>query len=230
MTKIFRKNDLKNINNFNILNFTFENDYVQELYEKYKDMTILEVRIDMCINEEYFYLDLSEMHLTNTELLEIFENPNIKPLLYKIEMLDLSYNNLSTHIDLNNYSNIKFLNISFNKINDVLRYNHIIELNCENNNITKIVSNSVIRLIAHNNIIEDLELENIEYLIVHDNKLDKISNYNNITTLNCINNNVLNIDYIKTLKCLCCSTNRISKEYSISNIDKINNNYYVDFI
>ena len=34
----------------------------------------MEIRIDMCINEEYFYLDLSEMELTNIQLIEIFEN------------------------------------------------------------------------------------------------------------------------------------------------------------
>ena len=227
---ILKKNDLKNIHKFNENTFSFENDYVKELYYKYENKTILEIRIDMCINEDYFYLDLSEMNLTNNELLLIFEKEEIKSLLYKIEMLDLTYNKLTKNINLEPYTNIKYLNIGFNEIFDIIVCKHIIELNCEYNKITKIISHSVIKLIAHDNLIEDLELKDINYLIIYNNKLTKINNYNDIETLDCINNNILNIDYIKSLKSLYCSTNRISKDYNISNIEKINNNYYVDFI
>jgi hypothetical protein len=227
---ILKKNDLKNIHKFNENTFIFENDNVKELYYKYKNKTILEVRIDICINEDYFYLDLSEMDLTNDDLLLIFENKEIKSLLYKIEMLDLTYNKLTKNINLNEYRNIKYLNIAFNDICHIVECKHIIELNCEHNKITKIISDSIIKLTAHDNLIQDVELEDINYLIIYNNKLTKINNYKNIETLDCINNNILNIDYIKSLKSLYCSTNRISKDYNILNIEKINNNYYVDFI
>ena len=232
MYNIFRKKDLKNINNINIdeKNIIFENNKTKELYEKYKYKTVLEIRIDMCINEEYFYLDLSEMELTNIQLIEIFENDNIKTILYKIEMLDLSNNNLSSYINLDIYNNIKYLNISFNEIFGTVKSNYIVELNCENNKINKIISNSIIRLIAHDNLIEFIDLINVEYLIINNNKLLELCNFNNIKVLDCINNNILNIDYIKSLNSLSCSTNKISKDYNIKNIEKINNNYYLDFI
>jgi hypothetical protein len=227
---ILKKNDLKNIHKFNENTFIFENDNVKELYYKYKNKTILEIRIDMCINEDYFYLDLSEMELTNDNLLIIFEKDDIKSLLYKIEMLDLTYNKLTKNINLDEYTNIKYLNIGFNGICDIIECKHIIELNCEYNKITKIISNSIIKLIAHDNLIEDIKLKDINYLIIYNNKLTKIYDFHNIEILDCINNNILNIEYIKSLKSLYCSTNRISKDYNILNIEKIHNNYYVDFI
>ena len=230
MHNIFRKKDLKNINNINIDNFIFENDEIKELYEKYKNKAGLEIRIEMCIMENYFYLDLSEMKLTDIQLIDIFENEHIKEILYKIEMLDLSNNNLSSYINLDIYNNIKYLNISFNEITNSIDSNYIVELNCENNNINKIISNSIIRLIAHDNLIEYIDLINVEYLIINNNKLVELCNFNNIKVLDCINNNILNIDYIKSLENLYCSTNKISKEYNIKNIEKINNNYYLDFI
>jgi hypothetical protein len=238
MNYIFRKKDLKNINNLNNLNidslninnFIFENDEIKELYEIYKNKTILEIRIDMCIKEDYFYLDLSEMGLTDNNINEYFNNDDIKILLCKIEMLDISNNNLCNYIDLDLYSNIKYVNISFNKISDIVKSKYIVELNCENNNITEIISNSIVRLIAHDNLIENINLSNIEYLIIYNNKLKELSDFNNIITLDCRNNNIINIDYIKSLKTLCCTTNVISKNYNILNIDKINNNYYLDFI
>ena len=230
MNNIFRKKDLKNINNINIDNFIFENDNIKELYEKYKNKTALEIRIEMCIMENYFYLDLSEMNLTDIKLINIFENEHIKTILSKIEMLDLSNNNLSNYLNLDNYSNIKYLNISCNEIIGSVNSNYIVELNCENNNINKIISNSIIRLIAHDNLIEYIDLINVEYLIINNNKLVELCNFNNIKVLDCINNNILNIDYIKSLENLYCSTNKISKEYNIKNIEKINNNYYLDFI
>ena len=230
MYNIFRKKDLKNINNINIDNYIFENNEIKELYDKYKTKTFLEIRIDMCIMENYFYLDLSEMELTNIQLIDIFENEQIIIILSKIEMLDLSNNNLSSYINFDMYNNIKYLNISFNKISNTIISNHIIELNCEHNSIDKIISNTIIRLIAHNNLIEYIELINVEYLIINNNKLTELCNFNNIKVLDCINNNILNIDYIKSLEILCCSTNKISKDYNIKNIEKIINNYYLDFI
>ena len=170
------------------------------------------------------------MELTNIQLIEIFENDNIKTILYKIEMLDLSNNNLSSYINLDIYNNIKYLNISFNEIFGTVKSNYIVELNCENNKINKIISNSIIRLIAHDNLIEFIDLINVEYLIINNNKLLELCNFNNIKVLDCINNNILNIDYIKSLNSLSCSTNKISKDYNIKNIEKINNNYYLDFI
>jgi len=229
MKNLFRKKDLKSINRIDITNIIFENDDIRDLYNLYIDKSALDIRLAICVSEEYFYLDLSEMELTDDMIIEIFKKEEIENILNKIEMLDLSDNNLTMCVDLNRYTNIKFLNISNNKIINNINIENIIELNCENNKITGIISNSVIRLIAYNNIISNIYLPNIESLIIYNNKLSKLCDFNNIKTLDCRYNNILNIDYLKTLQSLCCSTNKISKDYNIKNIEKIENNYYIDF-
>ena len=160
----FRKKDLKNINNIGDV-CVFESLETEKLYNDYKNKSPLEIRINMCINEEYFYLDLSEMSLDDDKLNDIFENPVIQDILFKIEMIDLSNNNLETFIDINKYTNIKFMNISNNNIQNIVKNDHLVELNCENNKIIKIFSVSLIRLIAFNNLILHIACSSIIFSV-----------------------------------------------------------------
>jgi Leucine-rich repeat (LRR) protein len=231
-TIIFKKQDLKNIHNIKKENIKcFENEIIENLYNKYHNKEIIDYRIYECNQEEYFYLDLSNMKLDNTKLYSIFNDENVKILLNKIEMLDLSNNNIDKFPDyISNYSNIKYLNISNNNINGIIEVNNIIELECSNNIIEGILSISLNVLNCENNKINNIYCPNITILEINDNDIDELPILKNIEQLNVVNTKIQKIDYIKSLKELKCSTKIISKDYKIKNISFVNSIYYIEFI
>jgi len=231
-TIIFKKQDLKNIHNIKKKNIKcFENEIIKNLYNEYYDKEIIDYRIYECNEEEYFYLDLSNMELDNNKLYFILNDENIKTLLNKIEMLDLSDNNIEKYPDyINIYSNIKYLNISNNNINGVIEVNNIIELECSNNMIDGILSISLNVLNCEYNKINNMYCPNINILEINDNGIDELPILKNIKQLNIVNTKIKKINYIKSLKELKCSTKFISKNYRIKNISFVNSIYYIEFI
>lgn len=231
-TIIFKKQDLKNMHNIKKENIKyFENKNIENLYNEYYNKEIIDYRIYECKEEEYFYLDLTNMQLDNDKLYFIFNDENIKILLNKIEMLDLSNNNIDKFPDyISNYSNIKYLNISNNNINGIIEVNNIIELECSNNIIEGIISMTLNVLNCENNKINNIYCPNINILEINDNNIDELPIFKNIEQLNVANTKINKINYIKSLKELKCSTKIISKDYKIKNISFVNNIYYIEFI
>lgn len=228
---ILKKNDLKNLCNINKNSIkNFENEEIEKLYNEFIDKPAIDYRIYECNQENFFYLDLSNMNLTNNELNILINNDEINSLLNKIELLDISKNNLEEFpIFINEFKNIKFLNIDENIIKGIIQIDNLKELSCEKNNIEGVISSSLKVLNSSKNKLRYIYCPYIEYLEINDNEIMELPILKKIEHLNVVNTNIKKINYIKTLRELQCSTNIISKEFRIKNIELINNIYYVEF-
>lgn len=202
------KNDLK-FNNINLNNSEFESEQVKEIYNIYKGKPKIELRIKDSKMENYKFLDLSKLDIDDSYLQQLLNLDKIKMILQKIEFLDLSNNKLKRFYDFSSYSNIKFINISFNEISGEIEFNNLDELTCHNNEIKKITSSRLKRLSASNNKVIEVDLPNIEILIVNFNKLSYISSYLNLRYLECIDNEIVNIDNMINLEELYIGNNKL---------------------
>ena len=210
---ILYKNDLKFSENINLEDSEFESDNIRTMYTDYKSRPKIDLRIKDCELENYEYLDLSKLYMDDLIFEKILELERIKMILSKIKFLDLSNNNLKKIPILLNYKNIIYLNISSNKItgniNSTNTNNNLIELVCDNNSIKSIDLLLLERLVASNNIIENIFVPNIKMLIINENKLSKISSYNKLYYLECMDNNIELIDNFENLEELYISNNNI---------------------
>jgi len=191
----------------NLENNKFENDEINSFYNNCINMTQLEYRIYECKTEEYEYFDLSNLEMTDEKLNDTI-NLNTDIFL-KINLIDLSNNNITDISFLNNFSNIKYVIASHNKIMDI-NLNFVEELDCSENNIENVNSNSIYDLNVSNNILLNYNCPNLKYL-------------------NVVNNPIKNIQYQSSLNILSCSTNQISINFKIKHIEKLNKIYYVEF-
>ena len=141
------KNDLK-FNDDITEDSDFDTDNIKEMYSQYKKKSKIELRIKDSELENYNYLDLSNLGLDDELLSKLLKLEKIIFILKKIEYLDLSSNKITKTINLDNYKNIIYFNISRNEICGAFEDQNIIELNCEYNNITSVVSNSIQKLNA----------------------------------------------------------------------------------
>lgn len=237
------KNDLKFSDNFDIENSDFETDDIKNMYNDFNKKPKIELRIKDSELENYNYLDLSDLSLTDDLLNKLFKLEKIKNILSKIEFLDLSNNKLTTLPKLivnNKYNNILYLNIARNNITTDIINDNLLELSCEFNKIKKIESKSLIKLsssnnelniintpkieilVINNNLIDNLlSFENLEYLECINNKISKISNMNKLTELFISNNNLIEIDKLQNLNILNCTDNPIKKIKFFENISTI---------
>ena len=237
------KNDLKFSDNFDIENSDFETDDIKNMYNDFNKKPKIELRIKDSELENYNYLDLSDLSLTDDLLNKLFKLEKIKNILSKIEFLDLSNNKLTILPKLivnNKYNNILYLNIARNNITTDIINDNLLELSCEFNKIKKIESKSLIKLsssnnelniintpkieilVIINNLIDNLlSFENLEYLECINNKISKISNMNKLTELFISNNNLIEIDKLQNLNILNCTDNPIKKIKFFENISTI---------
>jgi hypothetical protein len=237
------KNDLKFSDNFDVENSDFETDDIKNMYNDFNKKPKIELRIKDSELENYNYLDLSDLSLTDDLLNKLFKLEKIKNILSKIEFLDLSNNKLTTLPKLivnNKYNNILYLNIARNKITTDIINDNLLELSCEFNKIKKIESKSLIKLsssnnelniintpkieilVINNNLLDNLiSFENLEYLECINNKISKISNMNKLTELFISNNNLIEIDKLQNLNILNCTDNPIKKIKFFENISTI---------
>ncbi len=235
------KNDLKFNETIDIESSDWDTDDVKDMYNTYKKKSKIELRIKDSELEAYEYLDLSNLCLNDKVLCELIELPIIINILQKIKFLDISSNKLTTVPDaIYNYKNIIYMNFSNNKIFGIINNNNIIELSCENNKIEGINSTSITKLSASSNAITSIHVPNIEILIINSNAIKNIDEYNNLTYLECIDNNITcianmpqlteiyisnnqlkDIENMNKLKVLNCINNPIKKIKYIKSIDTI---------
>jgi len=218
---IIYKNDLK-FNEIDLENSEFESDVIEKIYETYKKKPKIELRLDDSKTENYNYLDLSKLGLNDKIFSELLNLERIKIILGKIYFLDLSNNSFECIPNLENYRNIKILDISFNKIDREIINNNLEELICNDNKINKISSKSLLRLNASNNIIDSLNISNIKILIVNNNKLNYLESYLNLEYLECIDNNLNKLDNMLKLEELYISDNKIENLSYLPNLKLLN--------
>lgn len=212
------KNDLKFNENFDFDKSEFESDVVKDIYNSYKGKPKIELRIEDSKMENYRFLDLSKLEITDDILKQILSLKRIKDILKKIEFLDLSNNKIREKPNLEEYNNIKYLSLSFNEIEGTIIDNNLIELTCHDNKIEEITSSTIKKLNASNNKIRSLDVINIEVLIINSNRLDYIESYLNLKYLECIENKIGKINNMINLEELYIANNKLDK---ISNMPKM---------
>ena len=211
------RNDLKFNNKFGE-NDIFESDDVKSMYDSYKKKPKIELRLEDSKIENYSYLDLSKLDIDDEYLKELLKLDRIKNILKKIPMLDLSNNKISKYPDIKEYQNIIIINIDNNNIEQDIFEDNIIELCCSNNKIKSINSQSLIRLIASNNNIKSINIPKINMLIINNNELNDICSYLDLKYLECISNNIQQIDCMINLEELYVSNNKLN---NICNMPKL---------
>lgn len=212
------KNDLKFNNQINLEDSEFESDTVKLIYDNFKNKPKIELRLEDSKIENYKYLDLSNLDIDDEYLLKLFNLNKIQQILQKIEFFDLSNNKLKSFPNLNKYLNIKYLNLSFNKIQQDIIDDNLLELTCNNNKIKSIKSNKITHLNASNNEIGYLHTPNIKILIIGHNKLNFIQSYLNLVYLDCTENQIIKIDNMINLEELYITNNNLK---NISNMPKL---------
>jgi len=219
------KNDLK-FNDIDITLSEFHSEDIKEIYNDYKTKPKIELRIKDSEMENYEYLDLSKLELTDDLLEKLFNLKKIQIILKKIKFLDLSNNKLTKYPIINLYQNIMYLSISYNLIEGNLDLNNILELSCESNKIKSIKSNSITKLSASNNDINSIDVPNIKFLVINNNKINYLPSYTNLEYLECIENEISSLDNMYNLEELYISNNKLEiLEYlpKIKIINCINN-------
>lgn len=216
------KNDLKFNENIDIGSSEFESDNVKIIYNNFKSKPKIELRIEDSKMENYRYLDLSKLEIDDQYLLELLELKRIQNIFNQIEFLDLSNNKLTKIPDLEKFPNILYLNISFNSIDQHIHNENLIELTCHNNLIRSIKSNKLTHLSASNNLIESLDIPNIKILIINYNKIDWLSSYINLSYLECIENQIKQIDNMIGLEELYIGYNKLINVKNMPNLKVLN--------
>jgi hypothetical protein len=202
------KNDLKFNDNITE-DSDFDTDNIKDMYNQYKKKSKIELRIKDSELENYNYLDLSNLGLDDKLLSKLFKLDKIIFILKKIEYLDLSSNKLTKTINLDCYKNIIYFNISRNEICGTFEDQNIIELNCEYNNITSVVSNSIQKLNACSNNITFISVPRVKILLINDNKLSKLDTLEHVEYMECINNNIKTVGKFNKLKEIFIANNLI---------------------
>jgi hypothetical protein len=200
----------------------FDSDNTKNLYNEFKNKNKLDLRIKCSKDENYNYLDLSSLKINDAQLLKLLNFDIIKNILKKIEYFDLSNNKLTMFPNLNEYENIKNLNISSNNITGEIINNNYEEISCKNNKIICIKSNTLEKLDANNNMIEEIDVPNIKIMYINNNKLNNISSYDKLEYLECIENNIKEIHSMNDLKELYISNNILEKLDNLNNLEILN--------
>jgi Leucine-rich repeat (LRR) protein len=165
MCNVIKKNDLKQIHKIKIDNeTTFYDDEIKNLFYKFKDLSLLEYRLYESKMEEYAYLDLSNMNLTDDLFIKIV-NEN-EELFKTIPFLDISNNDLTTLFNIDQYPNITILSINNNKIESI---------ECK----------FITELIAFDNKINVINCPDIEYIEIYNNPIDYIPFFKKLKFIKC---------------------------------------------
>lgn len=221
---IIYKKDLKFSENIDVENSDFESDDIRNMYNDYSKRPKIELRIKESEMENFEYLDLSELSLTDELLDKLVDLKKIEKILKKIIFLDISNNLLKNFPErlLNKYKNIEILDISRNRINSEIENDNLIELKCEYNKIRSIKSCSIKRLSSNDNELEKIDIPSIEILLINNNKLENINSYNNLEYLECINNKLKTIKNMYKLSELYISNNYIEEIDNLENLKILN--------
>ena len=165
---------------------------------------------------------LTGLNCSNNEITKLSDN------MPKLRALNCSKNKIQ---ELPIMPNLIELECVDNKITKLLDVNmpNIEEINCSNNKITNLPNMPNIQiLICNNNNITKLpdNMPELEFLNCIKNKITKLPDIPNIQILNCYNNQISDLpNNMSNLKELNCSNNQINEMPVMQNLTKLNCNY-----
>jgi Leucine-rich repeat (LRR) protein len=219
---IIYKNDLKFMETIDLERSEFESEAVKNIYEEHKNKPPIEMRITNSKMENYDYLDLSRLSLDDELLENLFKLERITNILKKIKYLDLSNNQLSRYPNIRKYRNITVLSINNNKIGGIISDNNLTELTCDDNNITEIKSSTMTILMANNNKITKIDVPKVEVLHINNNKIKEIGEYKQLEYLECMNNEIININNLEKLHEIYIANNKLENISNLPNLTILN--------
>jgi hypothetical protein len=187
----------------------WDNDNVKNNFNK--NLDTLESRLEITEKENFSYLDLSRLELTQIPNFNDYKNYD---KLINIKYLFLNDNKLiNCDNALQYFKNLEVLDISFNCI-ELITFlpTKLKEFICHNNKIVKIPSHENIKVLdCSNNKIKKLgEYPNVRDLICCDNNLTSIKQYNMLKTMTCKNNPIINFSIQPNLELLDCSNTKLT--------------------
>lgn len=205
---ILYKNDIKFIRNTNY-DYEYNDEETEKIFEEGDN---IKQRILESEQNDNLYIDYQNM--------EIKEIPKIKENYYSmIKYLFLDNNNL-TEINLNEFKNLTVLNISKNKIKELIIPLNLKELFCNDNLLEKINANHIEILHCNNNNLKEIKGEYIKNMECANNKLIKIENFK-LKNLICNNNPIELLEKLQELEYVECSYTKIKKIKNCDNIQKL---------
>lgn len=212
---IVYQNDLKHKNrrNLNESQIIWNDDDVYKLYREVNCDT-LKYRLEECEKNNFTILDLSGMELPCI--------PNLPQHIKKnIKYFFANENNLSS-VSFDDYEKIEVIDLSNNNLETIHVPNSIVELNCKNNKLTSLPDKNILtniqRIDCSNNSIENIpDYDSIKKIICSHNKISIIGGCV-AEHIACDNNNIVDISDNKNLKYLDCSNNRLTSLKSYHNL------------
>jgi Leucine-rich repeat (LRR) protein len=188
-----------------------------ETEQKFHDenLNTIETRLSECEKNNFIYLDLSSLNLSETPNLSQYEHFS---KLKNVKYLFLNNNNL-TSCDkfMSLYQNLEVLDISFNDINKINYLpENLVELSCKNNQLSVLPNHKNLkRLECSSNIMTSLNnYPKISTIICSNNKITHIQTYDKLEKILCDNNPVISIDDQQQLKYFDCSDTKIKGNIS----------------
>lgn len=161
-------------------------------------------RINQSFEQKSKKLDLSGLGIS--ELPEILETCN------HIRDLDLS-NNCFTTLDISYLSNLSYLNVHNNNLTDLIYPDHLIRLDCSDNNLWILDDNAtnLITLICdHNQLTSIPYFKDLRYLRCDHNQINHLNDMD-VLYLNCSFNQLTQLPNLNMVQHLYCTHNLLTK-------------------
>jgi hypothetical protein len=216
---IIYKNDLKfrEDRNIDINKIDWNQNNIKHLMKT--DHDSIEYRLDESKNTNFIDLDLEMMKLNS---LPTFLKNDI---FLNLKHLFLSNNSLVGKIDISFLKKLEILDITNNKINEIIIPSSLIELSACNNTITKFISNNKLKRlkISNNKICEFNISDTIEILEINNNLINEcnFSKYKELKRL---------IIFTNPLKNILLPINCTYIDISDTKIEKIDNLYKIEHL
>lgn len=198
----------------------FENGYLINLHIFFNKKTVLyESEIINYINELSLHIDkIIFITISNTNITFIDSFIKFKNLKY----LDISNNKINILPKLP--KSITELDCSHNNLNDLKLDNliNIDKINCDNNNINYIHNKYVKQLSCSDNKINNLKCESLIKLYINNNLLTNLNNINKlISVLECSNNKIEDLPQFNNLSILFINDNKIKSVPIMDNLEEL---------
>lgn len=217
------ENDLKfrDMRNIDINKADWATDDIKDLSAK--DFDTITYRLKQCKQGGFQSLDFSRLKLKKFPDLSLYNH--FEDLKKNLKYLFLDNNDLIVCDDkIKHFKYLEVLDISFNKITDILYLPpYLKELNCNTNLLKSIGHHDHLKMLdCSTNQIELLgNYINLTDLICFDNKLSRIQNYGNLNRLICKKNPIVTISDQPSLTHLDCSETNVTN--NICNMPKLSN-------
>ncbi len=206
-----------------------DDDVKQDFHQK--DTDSIKYRLEECEREKYETLDIS--HMKNNCFDELFEDQIFKRIKNKVHHLFAKDCGLTELPDLSSLSSMVTLDISHNKINNIIGLPETIEeLIVNDNNLMEITHNmprlkrfngsdNSIEKFAYGSSLESVYLtnnpicslpvlKNLYYLNISSTKINTIESMPRLKILECSHTNIIKIPGMEKLEYLICNSSKVN--------------------